>query len=89
MEGFGKRKALLVTKFRSSAIGETIYILFVVSLVNVGMVSFAEFLQILIVSYSYKFVFDLAAVGPASLAARFLKQIERSRCGVGILLSAA
>lgn len=71
-----KGKHFWLRSLGSSAIGETIYTLLVVSLVNVGMVNFSEFLQILIVSYSYKFIFDLAAVGPASFAARMLKQIE-------------
>lgn len=39
-------------------------------------VSFQQFSQILIISYSYKIIFDLLAVIPASFLARFLKHVE-------------
>lgn len=60
----------------SSAIGESLYTLMVVSLVNVGMVTASQFFDILVVSYLYKLIFDSCAVIPASLLASFLKKAE-------------
>ncbi|OGT32516.1 MAG: hypothetical protein A3C44_02075 [Gammaproteobacteria bacterium RIFCSPHIGHO2_02_FULL_39_13] len=60
----------------SSAIGEALYTIFVVSLVNVGVVPFPHFLQILGMSYSYKLLFDTVAIMPANLLAQFLKKRE-------------
>lgn len=60
----------------SSIIGESVYTLFVVSLVNIGLVSPIEFFEILAVSYLYKFTFDALAVTPASYLASFLKKTE-------------
>ena len=60
----------------SSAIGESLYTIFVVSLVNIGMVSFSHLLQILIISYAFKMGFDILMVLPASALARFLKKAE-------------
>lgn len=60
----------------SSAIGEALYTIFVVSLVNVGLVSFQHFLEILVISYSYKLIFDILIIIPASLIATYLKRVE-------------
>ncbi|MFT3741562.1 MAG: queuosine precursor transporter [Gammaproteobacteria bacterium] len=60
----------------SSAIGEFFYTLFVVSLVNIGIVSFKSFLEILSISYCFKLLFGLLAVFPANLLVMFLKTKE-------------
>ncbi len=61
----------------SSAIGESLYTFFVVLLLNIGMVSVSQFIDILIVSYSYKLLFDTVAVMPASVLVNFLKRVEK------------
>jgi uncharacterized PurR-regulated membrane protein YhhQ (DUF165 family) len=71
-----KGKYFWLRSLGSSIIGESFYTIFVVSLVNIGIISFKEILQIFLVSYCYKLVFDLIAVTPASLLARFLKRSE-------------
>jgi len=72
----------------ASAIGEAIYTIFVVSLVNIDIVSFHHFTQILIVSYLLKLLFDMFAVIPAVLLATFLKRAENVRgCGFPTHLS--
>jgi hypothetical protein len=60
----------------SSIVGEAIYTIFVVSLLNIGLVSPKQFIQILFISYSYKLIFDLFAIFPTCLLAQWLKKKE-------------
>lgn len=65
--------------FRSlctSFVGEILYSIFVVSLVNIGIVSFRELLQILMISLFFKLVFNMIMVGPASFLCSVLKRKE-------------
>lgn len=71
-----KGKYFWLRSLGSSAIGESLYTIFVVSLVNIGIVSPLHFLQILAVSYTFKIIFDSFAVIPASLLVSFLKRAE-------------
>lgn len=61
----------------ASATGELFYTLFVVSLVNAGIVSFSNFIDILLVSYLFKLSFDFAAIIPIVFLAEILKKKER------------
>jgi uncharacterized integral membrane protein (TIGR00697 family) len=60
----------------SSAIGEALYTVIVVSFLNIGIVSFSHLAEILLISYLYKLIFDTLAVTPASMLAAFLKRAE-------------
>src|SRR3989339_631711 len=60
----------------SSIVGEAIYTITVVCLINLGVVPFAKLIQILIVSYGFKLVFNFIAVIPSSILAEFLKKKE-------------
>src|SRR4029079_1592251 len=71
-----KGKYFWLRSLGSSAIGESVYTLFVVSLLNFGMVSFKGFINILCISYAFKLAFDTIAVIPASFLANFLKKTE-------------
>lgn len=71
-----KGKYFWLRSLGSSIIGEFLYTIFVVSLVNLGLISFWEFIDILIISCFYKLIFDIFAVLPASLLAKFLKHTE-------------
>ncbi|OGO96407.1 MAG: hypothetical protein A3F41_03115 [Coxiella sp. RIFCSPHIGHO2_12_FULL_44_14] len=71
-----KGKHFWLRSLGSSAIGEALYTIFVVSLVNIGIVSFPHLIEILIVSYSFKLIFDTLAVAPANLLVIFLKRTE-------------
>lgn len=71
-----KGKYFWLRSLGSSAIGQSLYTIFVVSLVNIGLVDFWELLDILIISYSYKLLFDTVAVFPASFLANYLKRTE-------------
>jgi len=71
-----KGKYFWLRSLGSSAIGESLYTIFVVSLVNIGLVNFWECIDILIISYSYKLIFDMFAVFPASVLTKFLKNAE-------------
>lgn len=71
-----KGKYFWLRSLGSSAIGEALYTFFVVSLVNVGIVPFFHLIEILIISYSFKLIFDTFAVIPASLLAAYLKHTE-------------
>ncbi len=72
-----KGKYFWLRSLGSSAIGEALYTIFVVTLLNAGLVPFKHLLQILVISYSFKLLFDLLAVVPASLLASFLKRTEK------------
>lgn len=61
----------------TSFMGEIIYSLCVVSFVNVGMVSLSELVQILLVSISFKFIFNAFAVVPTSFICFLLKRSEK------------
>lgn len=71
-----KGKYFWLRSLGSSAIGESLYTLFVVSLLNIGMVNMAQFLDVLFVSYFFKLVFNAVAVIPACLLVRALKSLE-------------
>lgn len=69
-----KGKYFWLRSLGSSAIGEALYTIFVVSLVNVGIVPFIHLIEILTISYFFKIMFNAFAVIPASFFAAFLKQ---------------
>lgn len=71
-----KGKHFWLRSLGSSAIGEALYTVIVVSLVNAGIVSFSHLIEILTVSYSFKLIFDMLAVIPASILASTLKKSE-------------
>lgn len=71
-----KGKRFWLRSFTSSACGEIIYTIAVVSLINFGIVPFSHLIQILIVSYCFKFFFGLFIVVPSSLLAGLLKKVE-------------
>jgi uncharacterized integral membrane protein (TIGR00697 family) len=71
-----KGRRFWLRSFTSSACGEIIYTIAVVSLINVGIVPFKHLMQIFTVSYCFKFFFGLIIMWPASLLAALLKKVE-------------
>lgn len=71
-----KGRRFWLRSFTSSACGEIIYTIAVVSLINVGIVPFKHLIQIFTVSYCFKFFFGLIIMWPASLLAALLKKVE-------------
>lgn len=75
-------KVLLLGKFfwlrclGASAIGESVYTILVIYIVNVGIVPSSTLIEMMVVSYTFKLSFDLLAIWPASLLALFLKNKE-------------
>lgn len=71
-----KGKYFWLRSLCTSFIGEVLYTIFVVSMVNIGIVHFRELIQILIISLLFKLVFNMIAVGPASFFCYVLKRKE-------------
>lgn len=60
----------------ASAVGESVYTVVVIFIVNVGIVPNHTLVEMMFVSYTFKILFDLFAIIPASLFAFFLKNKE-------------
>ncbi len=71
-----KGKYFWLRSLGSSAIGESLYTFFVILLLNIGMVNFSQFVEIILISYSYKLLFNLISIIPTSLLVSFLKKSE-------------
>lgn len=71
-----KGKIFWIRSLGSSAVGESIYTIFIVSMINIGIVSFKEYFEILAISYFYKIAFNTLSVFPAAILANFLKKNE-------------
>jgi uncharacterized integral membrane protein (TIGR00697 family) len=72
-----KGKYFWLRSLGSSIIGEALYSLMVVTLLNAGIVSFAQLIQILIISWCVKIACNIIFVTPSSLLVAFLKRAEK------------